>query len=51
MQTLLQNLRFSLRMLSRNPGVTLTVLLTLAVGIGVLRTEYPPTSPPVAVNA
>jgi predicted permease len=34
MQTLLQNLRVSLRMLARNPGLTLTVLLTLAVGIG-----------------
>lgn len=34
MQTLLQNLRFSLRMLARNPGLTLTVLLTLALGIG-----------------
>jgi predicted permease len=34
MQTLLQNLRFSLRMLGRNPGLTFTVLLTLALGIG-----------------
>ncbi len=34
MQTLLQNIRFSLRMLTRNPGLTLTVLLTLAIGIG-----------------
>jgi predicted permease len=34
MQTLLQNLWVSLRMLARNPGLTLTVLLTLAVGIG-----------------
>lgn len=34
MQTLLQNLRFSLRMLGRNPGMTVTVLLTLAIGIG-----------------
>jgi predicted permease len=34
MQTLLQNLRFSLRMLARNPGLTCTVLLTLALGIG-----------------
>src|SRR5580658_4882727 len=34
MQILLQNIRFGLRMLARNPGLTLTVLLTLAVGIG-----------------
>lgn len=34
MQTLLQNLRFSLRMLGRNLGLTITVLLTLALGIG-----------------
>jgi putative ABC transport system permease protein len=34
MQTLLQNLRVNLRMLARNPGLTLTVLFTLAVGIG-----------------
>ncbi len=34
MQTLLQNIRFSLRMLARNPGLTLTVLLTLSIGIG-----------------
>jgi len=32
MQTLLQNLRFSLRTLGRNPGLTITVLLTLALG-------------------
>jgi putative ABC transport system permease protein len=34
MEKLLQNLRFSLRMLGRNPGLTVTVLLTLALGIG-----------------
>jgi putative ABC transport system permease protein len=34
MQSLLKNLRFSLRMLAKNPGLTATVLLTLALGIG-----------------
>ena len=34
MQTLLQNVRFSLRMLGRNPGMTITILLTVALGIG-----------------
>src|ERR1700761_623966 len=34
MQALLQNLRFSLRLLGRNPGLTITVLLTVALGIG-----------------
>ena len=34
MSNLLRNLRFSLRMLLRNPGISLTILLTLALGIG-----------------
>jgi putative ABC transport system permease protein len=34
MPTLLQNLRFSLRQLGRNPGMTITILLTVALGIG-----------------
>jgi putative ABC transport system permease protein len=34
METLGQNLQFSLRMLRRNPGLTITILLTLALGIG-----------------
>jgi putative ABC transport system permease protein len=34
MQNLLHNLSFSLRMLWKSPGLTLTVLLTLALGIG-----------------
>jgi putative ABC transport system permease protein len=34
MQTLLQNVRFSLRQLGRNPGLAITVLLTVALGIG-----------------
>jgi putative ABC transport system permease protein len=34
MQNLIQNLHFSIRMLCKNPGLTITILLTLALGIG-----------------
>src|SRR5258708_690401 len=34
MQTLLRNLRFALRMMSRNMGLTVAAVLTLALGIG-----------------
>jgi predicted permease len=34
METAVQNLRYALRQLARNPGFTLTVLLTLALSIG-----------------
>ncbi len=34
MPTLLRNLRYTVRMLWKNPGLTLTILCTLALGIG-----------------
>src|SRR6195952_952295 len=34
MSTLLRNLRYSVRTLYKSPGLTLTILFTLALGIG-----------------
>jgi len=34
MQSILRNLRYTVRMLWKSPGLTLTILLTLALGIG-----------------
>ena len=40
MRNLLQNLRFSLRMLRKNVGLTATVVITLALGIGATTAIY-----------
>jgi putative ABC transport system permease protein len=39
-QKLIQNLRYGLRMLRKNPGLTLAVIATLAIGIGATTAIY-----------
>src|SRR5215469_11550412 len=40
MRRLLQNIRFSFRVLRKNPGITTTIALTLALGIGATTAIY-----------
>jgi putative ABC transport system permease protein len=40
MQNLLKNLRYSVRMLRKNPGLTIAVIVTLALGIGATTAIY-----------
>ena len=40
MQNLLHNLRLQLRMLLKSPGITMTVAITLALGIGATTAIY-----------
>src|SRR5437763_11520097 len=40
MQNLLRNVAFSLRMLRKSPGMTVTVAITLALGIGATTAIY-----------